>query len=454
MTQPKPASVVEALRKSDVAKVKVAVSDIDGILRGKYIHRDKFFSAIEGGFGFCDVVFGWDAHDQCYDNTQLTGWHHGFPDAMVRLDLGTHRNVPWDNNVPFFLGNFVTGEGKPHPLCPRQVLKRVLARAEKMGYSAMIGAEFEFFNFAETPQTWAAKNGQPPATITPGMFGYSLLRANANREYFNALMDDMAAFGIPIEGLHTETGPGVYEAAILFSDALEGADRAILFKAAAKEIGARYGIMPSFMAKWSQQYPGCSGHLHQSLTDGKKNLFHDAKGRNRGMSKLFESYLQGQLDHLMAMAPMFWPTVNSYKRLVDGFWAPVKPTWGVDNRTATFRALPGSPKSTRLETRAPGADMNPYLAVAAVLAAGLEGVRKGSKLTVKPITGTNVGAEKIPRAPRTLIETAKIFRESKVARDWFGDEFVEHFAATREWEWRQWLDAVTDWELRRYFEII
>jgi glutamine synthetase len=448
------ANVLDELRKARVQKVKVAVSDIDGILRGKYLHIDKFFSAVDGGFGFCDVVFGWDSQDQCYDNTQLTGWHHGFPDAMVRLDLATHRKVPWDANVDFFLGNFVTGDGKPHPLCPRQVLKRVLARAEKLGYTAMVGSEYEFFNFAETPQTWAQKNGQPPTTITPGMFGYSLLRANLNREYFNALMDDSAAFGIPIEGLHTETGPGVYEVAIMFSEALEAADRAVLFKTAAKEIGSRFGIMPSFMAKWSAQYPGCSGHLHQSLSDGSKNLFHDPKGRNGGMSKLFESYVQGQLDNLMGMAPMFWPTVNSYKRLVDGFWAPVKPTWGVDNRTATFRVLPGSPKSTRLETRAPGADMNPYLATAAVLAAGLEGVEKGKKLTTKPITGTNVGAENIPRAPRSLLETTRIFRESQVARDWFGDDFVDHFAATRDWEWRQWQDAVTDWELRRYFEII
>ncbi|HEX4333950.1 MAG TPA: glutamine synthetase family protein [Usitatibacter sp.] len=446
--------IVEAIRKSTLGKVKVAVCDIDGILRGKYIHRDKFFSAVESGFGFCDVVFGWDSQDQCYDNTRITGWQHGFPDAIARLDLASHRNVPWDGNVPFFLGDFVTGDGKPHPLCPRQLLKRVLARAEAMGYQAMVGTEFEFFNFAETPQSWADKRGQPPTPISPGMFGYSLLRANLNREYFNALMDDMAAFGVPVEALHTETGPGVYEAAILFSEALEAADRAILFKTGAKEIGARYGIMPSFMAKWSAQYPGCSGHLHQSLTDGKRNLFHDPKGRHGGMSKLFESYLAGQLENLMGMAPMFWPTVNSYKRLVDGFWAPVKPTWGVDNRTATFRVLPGSPKATRLETRAPGADMNPYLAIAAVLAAGLDGAEKGKKLTAPPITGTNVGAEKIPRAPRTLIETTRIFRDSKVARDWFGDDFVDHFAATREWEWRQWLDAVTDWELRRYFEII
>ena len=152
--------------------------------------------------------------------------------------------------------------------------------------------------------------------------------------------------------------------------------------------------MPSFMAKWNQHYPGCSGHVHQSLSDGKKNLFHDAKGRH-GMSKLFESYLAGQLAALMQFAPMFWPTINSYKRLVDGFWAPVKPTWGIDNRTASFRAIPGSPKSTRLETRCPGADVNPYLAIAAVVAAGLHGVEKGLKLTTKPIHGTNEGSENI-----------------------------------------------------------
>ena len=400
--------LIEEIRASDAPKVKVAITDIDGVLRGKYLHRDKFLSALDGGFGFCDVVFGWDSGDQTYDNTHLTGWHHGFPDAMVRLDPATGRRVPWDGDVPFFLGDFVTAAGKPHPICPRQVLKRVLARAKKMGYTAMVGAEYEFFNFAETPQSWAAKNGVDPTPITSGMFGYSVLRAGQNRGYFNALMDDCAAFRLPIEGLHTETGPGVYEVALAFTEALEAADRATLFKTAAKEIGGRFGIMPSFMAKWSARYPGCSGHLHQSLSDGRKNLFHDPKGRHGGMSKLFESYLAGQLAYLLEFAPMFWPTVNSYKRLVDGFWAPVKPTWGVDNRTATFRVLPGSPKATRLETR----------------------------------------------APRTLIETTRIFRESKMARDWFGDDFVEHFAATREWEWRQWLDAVTDWELKRYFEII
>jgi glutamine synthetase len=450
---PSPHPAIAALRKNGATKVKVAVSDIDGILRGKYLHIDKFEGAAESGFGFCDVVFGWDSQDNCYDNTSVTGWQHGFPDALARIDPGTARHVPWDNQVPFFLGEFVNADGSPHPVCPRQTLKRVLARAEKLGFEVMTGMEFEWFNFRETPQSWAAKKGVGPETLSPGMFGYSVLRMADNPGFFNALMDEMAAFGVPIEGLHTETGPGVYEVAIAFSSALEQADRSVLFKTGAREIGKRFGIMPSFMAKWSQQYPGCSGHIHQSLSDGKANLFYDA-GSPRKMSPLFESYLAGQVACLMEFGPMFWPTINSYKRLVDGFWAPVKPTWGLDNRTASFRVIAGSPKATRLETRCPGADVNPYLAMAAVIAAGLQGVEKGLKLTAPPITGTNQGAENIPRAPRSLIETTRVFRDSAIARDWLGDTFVEHFAATREWEWRQWQDAVTDWELKRYFEII
>ncbi len=457
------AQILDAVRQSPSNRVKVAVIDTDGILRGKFISKDKFFSVAEpapaGGFGFCDVVLGWDSSDACYDNTKLTGWHTGFPDAVARLDLNTYRRVPWDGDVPFFLGEFIRasrgdkGTEEPHPLCPRQLLHRVLRRADKLGVRPMCGMEFEWFNFSETPQSWAEKRHVHPTPITPGMFGYSILRASHGQAFFNALMDELPRFGIPIEGLHTETGPGVYEAAIAFGPALESADRAALFKTAVKEIGLRFGIMPSFMAKWNAAYPGCSGHIHQSLSDGRKNLFYDAKGRH-GMSALFESYVAGQVACMMDFGPMVWPTINSYKRLVDGFWAPVKPTWAVDNRTASFRVIAGSPKSTRLETRCPGSDVNPYLAAAAVLAAGLHGVEQKLKLTTPAIRGCNEGAEHIPRAPRSLIETTRIFRDSAIARDWLGDDFVDHFAASREWEWRQWQDGVTDWELKRYFEII
>jgi glutamine synthetase len=193
-------------------KVKVAVTDIDGVLRGKYLSKDKFLSAAasspNGGFGFCDVVFGWDMNDQCYDNAKLVGWQKGFPDAVVRLDLSTRREVPWDDNVPFFLGEFVIPASNkvpeaPHPLCPRQVLKRVIARAEKLGFRPNCGMEFEWFNFAETPRSWADKGYVNPQPLTPGMFGYSLLRASHGQAFFKALMDDLPRFGIPLEGLHT-----------------------------------------------------------------------------------------------------------------------------------------------------------------------------------------------------------------------------------------------------------
>jgi glutamine synthetase len=285
------------------------------------------------------------------------------------------------------------------------------------------------------------------------MFGYSLLRAGQNQPFFKALMEEMPRFGIPIEGLHTETGPGVYEAAILYSDALEAADRATLFKTGAKEIGNRFGIMPSFMAKWSAQFPGCSGHVHQSVSDGKNNVFYDSRSP-RKMSKLFESYLAGQLHCLKDIQVLFAPTINSYKRLVDGFWAPVKATWGVDNRTASLRVISGSPKSTRLETRCPGADSNPYLAVAACVGAGLYGIEKGLKLDTPPLEGDSAKAAKIARLPRNLMEATENMKRSKIARELFGEEFVDHYVKTREWEWRQFQDAVTDWELKRYFEII
>jgi glutamine synthetase len=445
---------IAAIERSDAQKVKVAVTDLDGVLRGKYLHRDKFVSASQSGFGFCNVVFGWDSADVCYDNARYTGWHTGYPDALAKLDPRTFRRVPWDGNVPFFLADFVNEAGKPLSICPRQTLKRVIARAADAGMQAKFGMEFEWFNFRETPESFARKAGVDPQPLTPGMFGYSIVRTTQNAPYFNAIMDELGAFGVPIEGLHTETGPGVFEAAILYSDALEAADRAVLFKTSVKEIASRFGIMPSFMAKWSSKLPGCSGHAHQSLwsLDGKKNLFHDDKA-DHGMSKVFRSYIAGQLALLPELLPFFAPTVNSYKRLVDGYWAPTKPTWGIDNRTVALRVIPGSSKSTRLETRVIGSDVNPYLAIAAALAAGLWGIEQKLKLTDAPITASGYHAD-VPRLPRNLDEATEKLAASKIAPQLFGKDFVDHFVSSRRWEWRQFQDAVTDYELKRYFEII
>jgi glutamine synthetase len=434
--------------------VKVAITDVDGILRGKYLHKPKFEAALEGGFGFCNVVFGWDAADVCYDNATYTGWHTGYPDALVRLDETTYREVPWDGGVPFLLGEFVDEQGAPLAVCPRQTLRRVIARLAGAGYSALASFEYEFFHFRETPATLAERGHANPRPLTPGMFGYSILRLNQSRDYVNALMDELLAFRVPVEGLHTETGPGVLEAALLYSHPLEAADRAVLFKSGAKEIAHRFGILPSFMAKWNAALPGCSGHIHQSLWDAKgaKNLFYDERSSTK-MSKLFESYVAGQLRCMPELLPLYAPTINSYKRLVEGAWAPTKANWGIDNRTTALRAIPGSKKSTRLETRVNGSDSNPYLALAAALASGLYGIENELSLGA-PVSGSGYDDKKSPALPANLEEATQRFERSEIAHELFGDEFVEHFAATRHWEWRQFGRAVSDWELQRYFEII
>jgi glutamine synthetase len=453
MATASPQVALEAVRASPAQKVKVAVADIDGVLRGKYLHKDKFLAAVDGGFGFCNVVFGWDSADQCYDNCGYTGWHTGYPDATARIDLSTSRTIPWEDSLPFFLGDF-SGAEPAVPGCPRALLKRVIARAANLGFAAKIGVEYEWFNFSETPKTLEAKGYRGLEPLTPGMFGYSLIRIGQNRPFFTALMDELRHFGVPLEGLHTETGPGVLEAAILYSDALEAGDRATLFKTSVKEIGARYGILPSFMAKWNARLPGCSGHVHQSLWDAasSRNLFHD-DGDALRMSMTYRHYLAGLLRCLPEILPLFAPTVNSYKRLVDGYWAPTKPTWGVDNRTVAFRHIPGSSKSTRLEARVPGSDSNPYLAIAGCLAAGLHGIERKLTLDDAPIQGSAYQSD-APRLPRTLLEATQAMAASAIAKEILGAEFVAHFCATRLWEWRQFQDAVTDWELQRYFEII
>lgn len=448
-------SLQDYLKKHEPGKVKVAITDTDGVLRGKYIHQNKLASALESGFGFCSVVFGWDSSDKCYDKGAFAGWHNGYPDTDVRLDAESFRTVPWENNVPFLLGDFYTKDQQPLEICPRQLLKKVALRAEVQGYKPLVGMEFEWFNFSETPASLTQKGFVSPEPITPGMFGYSLLRSGQNRDFFSAIMDEMAQFRVPVEGLHTETGPGVYEAALLYDHMLEAADRAVLFKAGVKEIGQRFGIMPSFMARWNTSLPGCSGHIHQSLLDTttQKNVFFDDNAKDN-MSETFQHFIAGQMHCLPHILPMFAPTVNSYKRLVEGFWAPTRVTWGIDNRTACLRVVPGSPKSTRLETRVGGSDVNPYLAIAASIASGLYGIEYKLKLPSGPVQGNAYIQTDAPQLPTNLQTAATTMRESKIAQALFGAAFVEHFTYTRLWEWQESQQAVTDWELKRYFEII
>jgi glutamine synthetase len=447
--------ILQYVRDHPSRKVKIAFTDIDGILRGKYMSSEKFLSVIETGMTFCNVIFGWDAADTAYDNVQYTGWHTGYPDAPAVLDINTFRKIPWENDTPFFLGELTDAKANPSTVCPRPLLKKILVEANKEGFSPVFSQEFEWYNFAETPQSANDKQFKNLTPLTPGMFGYSILRSSLENPYFTDLFELLKKFNVPIEGIHTETGPGTYEAAIVYSDILEAADRAVLFKTAVKEIAYKHGIMATFMAKINENLPGCGGHVHQSLWDktGKKNLFYNEKDTMK-MSELMKSYVAGQLFCLPHILPMFAPTINSYKRLIEGAWAPTTLTWGADNRTVALRILSGSSKSCRLETRVIGADVNPYLAMAGALAAGLYGIKNKLKLKQPATAGNGYKDFSNGVLPSTLIEAAQQMKNSTIAKELFGAAFTEHFTQTREWEWRQHLKAVTDWEYRRYFEII
>ncbi|HEY4195897.1 MAG TPA: glutamine synthetase family protein [Mucilaginibacter sp.] len=447
--------IISYLKEKGIDKIKFAFADIDGVLRGKVIHPKKFTDGLESGYGFCDVVFGWDSSDVCNENIKLTGWHTGYPDQPCRIDLSTFRTVPWQDDIPFFLADFSKADGNDLPACPRSLLKRISKECEAMGYHPEFAQEFEWFNFRETPQSLQEKSFTNLETLSPGMFGYSILRTSENSEFYYDLFNLLTQFGIPLEGLHTETGPGVYEAAIMHDHVIEAADRAVLLKTAVKEIAYQHGIMASFMAKWNENLPGCGGHVHQSLwnKDKSENLFYDTGDANK-MSELHKHYLAGQLYCLPHILPMHAPTINSYKRLVEGAWAPTTLTWALENRTTAFRVINSSPAYTRLETRIPGADTNPYLAMAAALASGLYGIKNKLRLNIPATAGNGYLDAKNRKISGNLFDAATIMKDSKIAKELFGEGFVEHFTQTRLWECKQFAKSVTDWELKRYFEII
>lgn len=448
------ASARRFIEHTGVENIKLAVTDCDGIMRGKYVSRDKFFSALDKGFGFCDVIFGWDSADELYARDSYTGWQTAFPDAWARIDPASCRALPLEGERSvLFLADFAESEASA--VCPRTALRRVLARLDAAGFSASAAAEFEFFVFSETRDSVRDKNFQDLRPMTPDNFGYSVLRNSTHADFYHQLLGACREMGLPLEGLHTETGPGVLEAALQHADALRAADNAVLFKTFTKVLAQQQGLMATFMAKWSPRYPGQSGHLHISLQDRSgAAAFHD-DGGDHGMSDTMRWFIGGQQQLMPELLAMIALTCNSYTRLVPGAWAPTAASWGIDNRTCALRAIPGTPQAQRVEYRAAAADINPYLALAAAIGSGLWGIEHRLE-PGEPFCGNAYEgrfAKKL-QLPGTLAEAARRLRQSTAARELFGNDFVEHFAYTREWEDEQQRRAVTDWQLRRYFEII
>ncbi|KAJ9210798.1 hypothetical protein DTO166G4_7569 [Paecilomyces variotii] len=465
-------------------RVKVAGIDVDGVLRGKLISKKKFLSIAQEGFGFCSVIFGWDMHDRTYfKELQISNKENGYRDLVAIPDLKSFRRIPWEDNVPFFLVSFFDPETRePICACPRGLLKTAMDKWENAGYKAMAGAEYEFYQFrAPGSNDNPERNSSNTATflknnpvealppLTEGMFGYSLTRPIHNQEYYYGIFDACEQFRCDLEGWHTESGPGVFEAALQFGEIKDMADRAGLFKYVVKSLGSKFGITPAFMAKPREGLPGNSGHMHVSIVSKEgKNLFaRETPDANAPypdvayLSDLGRHFLAGLLTGLPDIMPLLAPTINSYKRLVENFWAPVTVSWGLEHRAASIRLISpptASAKATRFEVRVPGADTNAHLVLAAIVALGWYGVENKLEIPVPPLgKGEDVGSasDQGTRLAKNLKEaTVRFMAKDSMARKVFGDAFVEHFGGTREHEVRLWEEAVTDWEVRRYIETV
>ena len=445
-------SVEKFITDNGIERFKIGVLDLNGILRGKYVSKSKFLPGLRNGLGFCDVIIGCDVNDDLIEGLKFTGWQTGYPDAPLEIVYQSGRLLPLEQETMFFLCEFAE---QAEQMCPRSLLRKVLEKANKMGYEPYSAFEYEFTVFNETVESVREKSYQNLEPLSPDNFGYSVLRSSMYADLYHEIMDVCEAMGAPLEGFHTEIGPGVLEAAITYSDALSSADNAVIFKNMVKVIAHRHDLIPTFMAKWSVEHQGQSGHIHVSLRDEKgTNIFYDKNGAHT-MSETMRQFVAGQMKYMPELLALVGSTVNDYVRLMPGFWAPTEANWSLDNRTSALRVIAGSEKAQRVEYRVGSASSNPYLALSAAILSGLMGIEEKLELG-PPVTGNAYDLPSIPEftLPHSLTEAAAKFRGSKLARSVLGDLFVDDYATTREWEEKQYRKQITDWQLQRYFEVI
>lgn len=434
---------------------KIGAVDLDGLWRGKRIPSKYFLESVASkGTNICNILFGWDLQDVPIPGLSYTGWETGYPDITLKPDLATLRPVPWEPGTASVICDIYSPDGTMLELAPRQVLRRVLAQAEEAGFAAKCGYELEFYLLKGTADELAARDFQRLETFTRGNHTYSVFRDTASEHIISEIREKLAAYGIYIEASNSEHGPGQFEVNMRYCDALHAADSAMLLKHSVKELATHHGYTASFIAKLSTDWAGSSGHLHQSLVGADGTLAFSNPDDESKLSALGQSYMAGVVDLAKEMTALYLPTINSYKRTEGATWAGSSASWGFDNRTVALRAIPSSGPAARIENRIAGADANPYLVIAASLAAGLHGVAKG--LTPpEPITG-NGYEQATPDTvlPQTLEEATHLLESSSTVRTLLGEQFVDHFAATRRWELQQFRAAVTEWEVARYLEQI
>jgi glutamine synthetase len=441
----------KAVKAGEIDTVITTVVDMQGRLMGKRFHAQHFIESGHKETHGCDYLLTVDIEMTPVQGYKATNWATGYGDYVHKPDLTTLRRIPWLPGTAMVMCDFLdhhTHELVAH--APRSVLKRQLARAEAMGFTPMMASELEFFLFESSYNQLFDQGYRGLVPLSRYNIDYSILGTSKEEGVMRAIRNGLFGAGIPVENSKGEAEAGQEEINVRYSDALDTCDMHSIVKNSVKEIAHQHGLAASFMAKWSHKHAGSSSHIHQSLWKGGTNAFHDPKGAH-GMSAVMKHFLAGQLTHARDITACLAPYVNSYKRFCVGMFAPTKAVWSTDNRTAGFRVCGADTGGVRVECRIGGADLNPYMACAALLAAGLDGIER--KLELEPeASGDMYAARKVREIPKALREAAGLLAKSKMLRSAMGDDVVDHYVHAAEFEVSEMDRVVTDWEVHRGFE--
>ena len=441
----------KAISKDEIDTVLVCVSDMQGRLNGKRVTGKAFIDYVYKETHMCDYLYTVDMDMFTVPGYKSSSWETGYGDMTVIPDLSTIKIAHWLEKTAIVLCDCLDHDGKkPLMHSTRQILRNVISKANKMGFEPMIGSELEFFLFNQTYDDIHKNNYSNLQESSWYIQDYMIFQTTKEEDVLRELRNSLLKSGIYVECSKGEAAPGQEEINVVFTNALSMADNHILIKNAAKEIAFKHNKAITFMAKYKEEVGGSSCHIHNSLFDKKtkKNVFYNSKDKY-GMSNIFKSYVAGQIKFLSDISIFLAPNINSYKRFQDGSFAPTKSVWGIDNRTAGFR-LAGHGSSIRIECRVPGADVNPYLSFAVLVAAGLYGIENKLKLE-EPYSG-NIYQKKVREIPKTLSEAINIAKTSKLLKNIFEADVLEHYIHAAEWEQKEYDSSVNDWQLRRYFE--
>ncbi len=439
-----------AVRAGEIDTVIVALIDMQGRLMGKRFHAAHFLDNHDETH-CCNYLLATDYEMSTVQGYAATSWSAGYGDYVMKPDLSTLRRLPWAPGAVLCIADMLDHHThKPVPHAPRNVLKRQIERAAAMGFTPMMATELEFFLFEQSyKQQFDAGYRDLTPTIRHNV-DYAITETAGDEPIMRDLRNGLYGAGIMVENTKGEAERGQHEVNVKYSDALDTADMHVIVKSAVKDIARAHGTSATFMAKYHHDKAGSSSHVHQSLWKDGKNAFHDPAAEH-GMSDLMRQFVAGQLHHAQAITLFLAPNINSYKRFVTGLFAPTKAVWSLDNRTAGFRVCGEDTKGVRIECRIGGADLNPYMACAALLAAGLDGIAQKMELEA-PISGDIYQAQNAREIPKTLGDAARLAKDSAMLTEAFGADVVAHYHRAACWEIEEQNRIVSDWEVARGFE--